>query len=97
MPYMKNGKRDYKTEVAKYTSRPEVVKKRVEQNRARKEMQDAGLVKKGDGKDVDHRVPLSKGGSGSRSNLRVVPASENRSFSRNKDGSLKSQRSRKGK
>ena len=97
MPYMTNGKRDYKKEVAKYTSKPAVVKKRVEQNRARKEMQDAGLVKKGDGKDVDHRVPLSKGGSGSRSNLRVVPASENRSFARNPNGSLKSQRSRKGK
>lgn len=94
---MKNGKRDYRREVDKYTSRPEVVKKRVEQNKARREMQREGLVKKGDGKDVDHRVPLSKGGSSDRSNLRVVPASENRSFSRNKDGSLKSQRSRKGK
>ncbi len=97
MPFMKNGKRDYKKEVARYTSKPEVVKKRVEQNKARREMEREGLVKKGDGKDVDHRVPLSKGGSSSRSNLRVVPASENRSFSRNKDSSLKSQRSRKGK
>lgn len=94
---MTNGRRDYKKEVAKYTSRPEVVKKRVEQNKARREMEREGLVKKGDGKDVDHRVPLSKGGSSDRSNLRVVPASSNRSFSRNKDGSLKNQRSRKGK
>lgn len=54
----------------------------------------AGKAHKGDGKDVDHKTPLSKGGAPTaKSNLRVVPASENRSFSRNKDGSLKSQTS----
>lgn len=58
---------------------------------------DKGLVRKGDGKDVDHKTPLSKGGSNSGSNLRVVPASRNRSFSRNADGSLKSQTSRREK
>jgi hypothetical protein len=97
MPFMKNGKRDYKREVALYTSKPSVVKKREEQNKARRMMEKAGKVHKGDGKDVDHKTPLSKGGSTTKSNLRVVPASVNRSFSRNKDGSLKSQRSRKGK
>ena len=97
MPFMRDGKRDYKREVALYTSKPSVKKKRAEQNAARREMQRAGLVHKGDGKDVDHKVPLSKGGSTNKSNLRVVPASNNRSFSRNKDGSLKSQRSRSGK
>lgn len=95
MPYMTNGKRDYKKEVRKYTSKPAVVKKRTEQNAARREMEKAGKVHKGDGKDVDHKTPLSKGGGNSKSNLRAVPASENRSFSRNKDGSLKSQTSRK--
>lgn len=94
---MKNGKRDYKREVAEYTSRPEVVKKRVEQNKARRIMEREGKVSKGDGKDVDHRTPLSKGGTSDRSNLRVVPASSNRSFARNSDSSLKNQRSRKGK
>lgn len=97
MPYMKNGKRDYKREVAEYTSRPEVIKKRTEQNRARREMEKAGKVSKGDGKHVDHKTPLSKGGTGDRSNLRVVPASQNTSFSRNKDGSLKNQTSRREK
>lgn len=92
---MKNGKRDYKREVALYTSRPDVIKKRTEQNAARRELMKEGVVKKGDGKDVDHKKPISKGGSNARSNLRAVPASENRSFSRNKDGSLKSQTSRK--
>lgn len=60
-------------------------------------MERAGKVRKGDGKDVDHKTPLSKGGTNHSSNLRVVSASENRSFSRNKDGSLKSQRSRREK
>ena len=55
----------------------------------------AGLASKGDGKDVDHKVPLSKGGTNSRSNLRVVPSKENQSFSRNKDSSLKSQTSKR--
>lgn len=93
---MKDGKRDYKREVALYTSKPEVKKKRALQNKARREMEKAGKVHKGDGKDVDHKVPLSKGGSTNRSNLRVVDSTTNRSFSRNSDSSLKSQRSRKG-
>jgi 5-methylcytosine-specific restriction endonuclease McrA len=92
---MTNGKRDYKKEVRKYTSKPEVVKKRTEQNRARKIMMDKGLAHKGDGKDVDHKTPLSKGGTNSEKNLRVVNRSKNRSFSRNKDGSLKSQTSKR--
>jgi len=48
-----------------------------------------GLVHKGDGKDVDHIRALSKGGSASTSNLRVVDDNVNQSFSRNKDGSMK--------
>ena len=92
---MKNGKRDYKREVALYTSKPEVKKKRAEQNAARREAAKQGLVHKGDGKDVDHKKPLSKGGTNAKSNLRVVSASENRSFSRNANGSLKSQTSKR--
>lgn len=89
MPFMKNGHRDYKREVAQYTSKPEVVKKREEQNKARALFEREGIVHKGDGKDVDHKRALSHGGTNDRSNLRVVPASQNRSFSRNKDGSMK--------
>jgi hypothetical protein len=96
MPFMRNGKRDYKREVALYTSKPEVIKKRTEQNAARAIMAKEGKVHKGDGKQVDHIKPLSKGGDGrAKSNLRVVSASKNESFSRNKDGSLKSQTSKK--
>ena len=55
-----------------------------------------GRTHKGDGTNLDHRIPLSKGGSSAKSNLRAVSASSNRSFSRNANGSLKSQRSKKG-
>jgi hypothetical protein len=97
MPFMTNGKRDYKKEVARYTSKPEVIKKRVEQNKARRMMEKAGKVHKGDGKDVDHKTPLSHGGTTTPKNLRVVNRSTNRSFSRRANGSLLNQISRKGK
>ena len=48
------------------------------------------MVKKGDGKDVDHKTPLSEGGAmTAKSNLRVRSASANRSFPRKPDGSMK--------
>ena len=81
--------------MARYTSKPAVKKKRAEQNAARREMIKKGLAHKGDGKDVDHKTPLSKGGTNNPSNLRVVPASSNRSFSRNSDSSIKSQVSKR--
>lgn len=55
----------------------------------------AGKVSKGDGKDVDHKVPLSKGGNNNMSNLRVTSRAANRSFSRNSDGSLRNQMSKR--
>jgi 5-methylcytosine-specific restriction endonuclease McrA len=88
MPYMTNGKRDYKKQ-AKYDSKPSVKKDRAARNKARREMEREGKVHKGDGKEVDHKKPLSKGGSKSRSNLRVRSASSNRSFARTKNGSMK--------
>lgn len=96
MPYQKNGKRDYKKENRLYNSRPEIIARRVERNAARRMMEKAGKVHKGDGKDVDHKTPLSKGGSPrGKSNLRVVSRSRNTSFSRNANGSLKSQTSKR--
>ena len=37
-----------------------------------------GRVKKGDGREVDHKKPMSKGGGNGRKNLRVVSRSVNR-------------------
>lgn len=92
---MTNGKRDYKRENEEYNSRPEIIKRRSERTTARRQANAAGITHKGDGKDLDHIQPLSKGGKNVKSNLRVVPASVNRSFSRNSDGSLKSQTSKR--
>lgn len=57
----------------------------------------AGKAHKGDGMDVDHKKALSKGGLNTMYNLQMRSQSANRSFSRNKDSSMRSQRSRKGK
>lgn len=73
----------------KYDSKPEVKAKRAARNRARYKLMKEGKVRKGDGKDVDHKTPLSKGGGNGRSNLRAVPASKNRSFARTKSGKMK--------
>jgi len=40
-------------------------------------MMKAGKVHKGDGKQVDHKTELVKGGSNDKSNLRVVTARTN--------------------
>ena len=66
--------RDYKKEYADYHSKPAEIKRRAARNKARRE---AGL-KKGDGKEVDHKRPLSKGGSNSKSNRRVTDRHTNR-------------------
>ena len=95
MVWSKNGKRDYKREYALYQGTPEQRAKRSERTIARNASNASGKTHKGDGKDLDHIKPLSKGGTNAKSNLRAVPASTNRSFSRNADGSLKSQRSKK--
>lgn len=72
-----------------YDQKPEVKKKRAARNKARAIMEREGLVHKGDGKDVDHKKALSKGGTTTRSNLRVKSATANRSYARNSDHSIK--------
>ncbi len=69
--------RDYKKEYKKYHSSKKAKKQRAMRNTARRRMAKAGLVKKGDGKHVDHIKPLSKGGTNGRKNLRVVKAKTN--------------------
>jgi len=87
MPYI-NKKRPYKKEYDTYQGKPEQIKNRAKRNAARAELEKQGKVSKGDGKDVDHIKPISKGGGNSK-NLRVKTASDNRSFSRNSDHSVK--------
>lgn len=74
--------RNYKKEYNNYHKRPKQIKRRAQRNAARRKMAAAGRVRKGDGKDVDHR---NRNTADNRSkNLRVVSKSKNRSFSRKK-------------
>jgi hypothetical protein len=89
MPSSPNYHRDYKQEKKTSDARGEKVK-RNERDRARYQLAKLGMVHKGDGMDVDHIKPLSKGGAPeARSNLRVESAHKNRSFPRNPNGSMK--------
>lgn len=82
--------RNYRSEYDKYHSSPEQKKKRAARNKARRHMEKAGKVKKGDGKDVHHKKPLAKGGSTTDAkNLAVVPKSKNRSFARTSKAKMK--------
>jgi len=88
MPSSAGYKRDYKPE-DKYDSKPSVHKKRASRNAARRKMAKAGLVKKGDGKDVHH----VGGNALDNKKLAVKPASKNRSYPRTKTAGKKNPRS----
>lgn len=77
--------RDYKQEYKTQLSRGEH-ENRMERQRARRKLDKEGVNRAG--KDVAHVVALSKGGS-NKDGVRLEPASKNRSFKRNKDGSMK--------
>jgi len=89
---MTNGKRDYKRELQwEKKKKPTRVKDRAARNSARKKL---GL-KVGDPRDAGHKKARSKGGGNGLANLFIENASENQSFSRNKDGSMKSETSKR--
>lgn len=81
--------RNYRKEYDNYQGKPEQIKNRAKRNKARSEMEKAGKVRKGDGKDVDHKRPLVKGGGNYLSNLRVQTDNANRSFKRTKKARMK--------
>lgn len=78
--YKKNPKAAAKRrkQQAKYQSSAKEKKKRAKRNAARRIMEKAGKVRKGDKLDVDHKRTLKKGGSNRKSNLRVMSRSKNR-------------------
>ena len=46
--------------------------------KAQRAMAKAGKSTKGDGKDIDHKIPLSQGGTSDMSNLRLRSVKKNR-------------------
>ena len=74
MPFMTNGKRNYKKERAWEKANGDIRgKDRAARNKARRE---AGL-KVGDPRVADHIKELDKGGSTGKSNVRVISAKAN--------------------
>jgi hypothetical protein len=77
MPFMKNGKRDYKKEYETYQGTPEQIKNRSQRVQARRDYE----KKHGDlpkTTEVDHKRFVKSGGTNSSDNLRAVPRSVNR-------------------
>lgn len=96
MPSSPGYKRNYKEEWKDAKARGEG-DDNAQRHRARYEMEKAGKVHKNDGKDVGHKTAIKRGGTNAPSNLKVQSVSENRSFARGKDGSMKSETSRREK
>jgi hypothetical protein len=88
MPSAPGYKRDYKQEEKTAKARGEDVGN-AERHVARRLEMKKGLVHPFDGKDVDHKKPLSKGGANVASNLRVESAHKNRSYARTHSGAIK--------
>lgn len=82
MPYTKSP-RPYKHEYEMQKKRDEHPL-RMERQRARRMLDKEGVDRSG--KDIDHKVMLSKGGTNRRSNLRLTAPSSNRARNGHKKG-----------
>jgi len=98
-PFMTNGKRDYKKELNwEHTKKKNRVKDRAQRNAARSSVAKAkGTSPKNLNGDVGHKKAVSKGGKNGLQNLFLQSPATNRSFSRNSDGSMKSEISKREK
>lgn len=75
---MSSRKRDYKKEYEQYHGKEKQKKNRALRNNARRTAEKQGRVHKGDGKEVDHKQSLDKGGSNSQSNWQILSRKANR-------------------
>lgn len=86
--------RDYAAEYKNYQGTPKQLKAQSERHKARRAYEKAN----GDlppTVDVHHKKAMSKGGTSHASNLDAVHESKNTSFARKKDGSMKSEISKR--
>ena len=74
----KKKKVDYKYAYKRWHSSKKAKRARAQRNKIRRQFEREGIVRKGDGKEIDHIVPKSKGGSDGPKNLRVVSRHTNR-------------------
>lgn len=66
--------RDYRKEYDTYHAKPQQRKNRSTRNKARRKLG----IPVGDPREVDHRVPLSIGGSNAKGNLKAISRTANR-------------------
>jgi len=79
-PKKKKKNRNYKREYKLYHGKPEQIKRRAQRNAARRKMAKLGRVRKGDGKDVNHKNYNTA--VNTLGNLEVIAKSKNRSMNR---------------
>lgn len=79
MPYKNPKDRDYKHEWELEKKDPKRLSRRADRQRTRRALDKEGVNRKG--KDIDHKKPLSKGGSIDKSNIRLISPETNRAFS----------------
>jgi len=99
MPFMTNGKRDYKKELSwEHTKKKTRVKDRAQRNAARSKVATKLGKKpttiKG---DVGHKKAVGRGGLNGLANLFVQNPGQNRSFARTAKGAMKSETSKREK
>ena len=97
MPFMTNGKRDYKRELNwEKKKKPNRVKDRAQRNAARSSVAKAkGTTPTKLKGDVGHKKAVSKGGKNGLANLFVQDPGANRSFRRNAKGAMVNERSKR--
>ena len=91
MPSSENYVSDYKQENATAKARGErggSDSGDAKRARARRKAIKLGMVKPNDGKDVNHKIPIAKGGGNAKSNLNVQTPAKNRSFPRTKGAGM---------
>jgi 5-methylcytosine-specific restriction endonuclease McrA len=71
-----------KKQASGYNHKPEQIKKRVQRDKARRLLMAKGKVKKGDGKDVNHKNPIRRGGGNEMANLSVQSPKVNRAWNK---------------
>lgn len=77
------GHRDYRKE-NEYKKQPEQIAKRVNRNKARRQMIKAGKAHKGDGMDVGHKNGNALDDRSDLSNYKMETPKQNRSYPRTK-------------
>ena len=94
---MTNGRRDYKKELQwEHTKKKNRVKDRAQRNAARATVAKGKGVKATSIKgDVGHKKAIGRGGKNGLANLFIQSPATNRSFARNKNGSMRSEKSKR--